>query len=350
MIDLSAVDVLDLMERLDISNARLTSGGDEVCFSCPGPEHSHGDENPSAYMNAETTAFWCHGCHRRGNAVTFVMEVQQVTRPIAEKFLRQTYGVDFKEPVGSMAAETEARFAPVEPLLPPLRPTESWLGNARLDWYDQVEPFMSYMLDRGFSQATLIEWGIGYDYLSDRLTIPVRDVDGALVGLKGRAWDKREPKYLILGDRRTMRYGFSPYEAANVVFGLDRERGHKTVVLCEGELNAIALWQMGVPRPIATGMSYMSERHAQLITREAEEIVVFYDAGRAGHDGVWGRTRADGRSEPGIVSRLEPHMRVRVVDPPDDDPADLLRLGRVEYVLDLIERAPSSLTSAIASV
>lgn len=356
MIDLSHVDVEDLLQRLDVSNARLTSSGTEVNFSCFGPEHSHGDESPSAYINVETTAWFCHGCKRRGNALNLIIEIHNVTRPTAERSLRDWYGIEFNEPVGgSMMAETEARFRPVEPPPELIKPPASWLLGARIDWYsaydhDDPEGYEGYMINRGFRPEALEDWDIGYDYASDRISIPVFDVDGTLVGIKGRDWTgERQPKYLILGDRPgRVSYGFSPYEASQVLFGLHRNRDCKSVVLCEGELNAIALAQLGIPRPIATGMSYFGDRHAQLLCREAEELVVFYDYGEAGRQGVWGRWDAAGKFRPGIVQVAQQHMPVRVVQALQDDPADLLEQGRGDVALELVEHAPSAL--ALSSV
>lgn len=344
--DLSSVDVEDLIERLGLRGASLASGGREVKFRCFGAEHSHGDERPSAYINVETTAWMCHGCHLKGSAVHLVMGVQQVSQATAERFLRDTYGIEFDQPLhGSMVAETEARFREIE-ASPPLTPApESWLNGARLDWHrGPYEPFQEYILQRGFSAETLDEYDIGYDYFSDRVTIPVRDVEGNLVGIKARDWTgERQPKYMILGDsaNRTT-YGFQPYESSEHLFGLHRRRDHRVAVLLEGELNAIALTQMGVERPIATGMSYFSERHAQLLVREVDEVIAFYDHGPAGHNGVWGQVSASGNFQPGVVQALEPYLRVRVVEPLPEDPAELLVQGRQQECLQLIEQAQST--------
>lgn len=352
MIDLSGIDVEDLLIRLDMKNLKLSSSGMELNFSCFGGEHSHGDESPSAYINVETTAWFCHGCKRRGNAVTIVMEVQQVSRVLAERFLRETYGIQFNEPIGgSMVAETEAHFREPDPVPDPPKPSMTWVRNTHIHW-DEIspEPFQQYMFDRGFRPHVLADWQIGYDYISDRLTIPVFDIEGEVVGVKARAWrEGHQPKYLVLGDRPDFapRYGFTPYEAANYVFGLHRNRDHKTVVLCEGELNAVALSQLGVPRPIANGMSYFTDRHAQLVIREADEVVVYYDHGEAGHQGTWGRRDARGQMMPGVVGQLEAHARIRVVQPTPDDPAELMRTGRGDLALSLIAQAPSALALTI---
>lgn len=349
--DFSSVDVADLLKRLELGDveqgdrARLTSGGSEIKFDCFGPEHTDGG---SAYINVETTAWFCHGCKRRGNAISLVMEVQQVARPQAERFLSEHYGITFAEPIGgSMVAETEARFREAEHEPDPLRPPASWLTAVRVDWSDIREPWARYMIGRGFERKTLESWDIGYDYDTDRLTIPVFDLDGDLFGIKGRAWrEGHEPKYLVLGDRGgSTRFGFEPYDPSLVVFGLHRNRECRTAVLFEGELNAKAASQLGVERPCAVGMSYFTQRHAELLAREVDEVVLYFDHGDAGEQGMWGRAASDGSYYPGAVRLLEPYVRVRTVASPPEDPSRLVELGRGQEVLDLIANAQSSLTT-----
>ena len=203
MIDVGGIDFPDLLDRIGLRNARMTSGGIEINYSCHRPEHSHDDERPSSYINSESGLFMCQGCKMHGTVVDLVADVQQVSRATAERFLRDTYGIEFDEPRGgSMVAETDNRFRPVQVLPEPTRPPESWLSNTRLDWHQPDTSYMDYMLARGLAQDTLTEFGIGYDYRSDRLTIPVRDADGVLFGVKGRAYESwKQPKYLVLGDR-----------------------------------------------------------------------------------------------------------------------------------------------------
>jgi DNA primase len=356
MIDLSSVDVVDMLERLELRNVRLTSGGREANFSCFKPDHAHADERPSAYMNVETTAWWCFGCKSRGNAIGFVAEVQQVSRVDAQRWLRDTYGIEFQEPQGgSMVGEIEARLAP--PVAPPrsTRPTSGHVAMLSTDWRDagRYEHQHHYLLDRGFIPDTLEEFEVGYDYFAERLTFPVYDLDGTLVGIKGRVWrDGHEPKYLVMGDRGDgTRYGYSPYEATEVVYGLNRRRDLDVVVLCEGELNAWACYQAGVEsvaRPCALGMSYLSERHAQLLAREASDVFLLFDPDDAGREGVWGRRSADGRWLPGAAELLERYLTVWVVEGHDADPAELVKQGRGEEVIGLLERAQTSTSIRVA--
>jgi len=137
--------------------------------------------------------------------------------------------------------------------------------------------------------------------------------------------------------------GFDPYDGTEVVYGLHRNPEWPVVVLGEGELNAWALSQVGVVRPAALGMSYMSSRAAQLLARASNEVVLFMDPDDAGRECVWGHKASDGTWLPGAVAQLEDHVRVRVVQGHDADPAELLRQGRGSEIVELIESARSSL-------
>lgn len=341
-----------MLDQLGLEHVRLTSGGTEANFSCFGSGHAHGDERPSAYMNVDTTAWWCFGCHMKGNAISFVAANKQISNSDAQRWLRDQYGIEFAEPRGgSMMAELDMILAPKKTEIERTRPSPSWLSIARVDWDHElrgreVSRWAAYIGGRGFDAATLEEWGAGYDYQSDRITFPVYDLDDELVGIKARAWrPDHQPKYWIIGDTdpNNLRLGFHPYEASEVVYGLHRQRDVRTVVLCEGEWNAWACAQAGIERPCALGMSYMSARHAQLLAREAEEVVLFGDPDESGDSMARGRVNAAGEREPGAIHLLEPYVSVRVIQGHDDDPAELLRRGRGSEIIELVRAARMSL-------
>lgn len=347
------IDIFDVLASLGMQNIKPASGGTECNFSCPFPGHAHGDERPSAYMNVETTAWFCQGCKERGKTVvSFVARTMDVPYATAENWLRDAYGVEFKEPEGgSMVAEMEARFAPPAELPKLRRPSGSWLEQFSSNLLSEYgRDAFRYFAGRGFELQSAIEWGIGYDMISDRLTIPVHDLDGELVGIKARALrDDQQPRYWVMGDVRSHAYGFDPYEASEHVFGLHRNRDVDLVVLCEGELNAIALSQVGIERPIALGMSYMTDRHAQLIASEARTVVVFFDSDKAGIEGLEGHVSSSGARLPGIVEKLLPHMIVRTVEEHEGDPAKLLEEDQVARIHELIANACSVIATATTS-
>lgn len=358
-LDLEAIDVEHLLGVLDLDN--VTDEGGEFRFSCPYPEHNDGDQKPSAYMNEETTAYFCHGCKAKGTAPNLVSYVLQISILEAIRLLKEAYMPGYIDPDVRRTVDEVRRImapkpeSPCNVILP-----ESTLDSFAVDWeaafiaYDSGGGFegTDYMFSRGFSYETLQEWQIGYDQLSGRVVLPVRDEKNRLVGFNARAWDGREPKYLILGDRpgRTPRYGFDCHERSKVVFGLgralsehaDSEGQFRRVVLTEGELNAIACWQAGLSA-VAINGSHFSEVHQKLLIREVDEVVLFFDTDTAGLNAAWGWEDSKGLHHPGVVERLSPFIHVKIVPDHEADPADMTD----DQIHELVGRAVGSVTAAI---
>lgn len=312
--DLSSVDVRDFLSALDIRN--IIDSGDEIQFSCPFPGHSFGDEHPSAYMNTETTAFFCHGCKSKGNAIHFLAKLEGISPLLAARHIRERYGSEFLD-TQSFSLELDTV------LVSNLAPSEDQDSHTYREIQYSLERLpklsLEYLHGRGFCGAAISEWGLGYDPISDRIAIPVRDEEGTLIGFKGRAYrPEHKPRYLVLGDRpkRQKRYGFPTYEISEVVFGLDKfiqeapTYDHHLIIV-EGELDVIALWQSGIKNSASCGSNF-SSTHRELITAWANSVTLFLDDDPAGN-----------RASEKITKALSPYMPVRIVGPHEGDAASL---------------------------
>jgi len=210
--------------------------------------------------------------------------------------------------------EPEVR-QPILPMHSKLRFVVDWEAADEARRQDKGHPATNYILDRGFTPKTLRSWHFGYDDISDRIVLPVHDEYGFLVGYKGRAWSaQRKPKYLVLGDRpnRQVRYGWPCYHTSRIVFGYRRTRGHKQLIVCEGELNAVALSQHGFPCAVAVNGSTISDTQISLIRARAERAILFFDSDSAGDDGA--QT---------LAAALKPFMPVFLVSEHEGDPASM---------------------------
>lgn len=309
--------------------------------------------NNGSVTPERTTRWKCFGCGRDGNAVDFYAEFYNVTKQQARSDLRQIYAPGFIAPrFGSIGKEFEARYKQIKQgtvtTVPTLDPEVAKRFDVDWGYYAEEHrdsPDVAYMLDRGFTPATLDDWGIGFDKSSERITIPVCDEKGNLVGFRGRAWKPNaRPKYLVLGDKwERKRYGFPTYDKNLVVFGLHRWADSETqsLVLVEGEIDAISLDVMGIPAISLCGSS-MSEAQAKLIRQYCDEIVLFFDTDKAGKNAVYGIDKQDGEHRPGIVEMLEPFIRVKVVGRHRFDANDYLVRGEVDRCRDLVAGATSS--------
>jgi DNA primase len=322
-LDLSYIDVPDYLECLDIRNVERATEK-EVKFSCPLPAHASGDESPSAYMNIHTTAFFCHSCHARGNAVTFAAQVLGVSPVQVTRMLKQRYSAagihpdarNMEEEIRKLIA---ARQNPIK--RENIRLDESVLDQFYVDWHylafksDDVPDWLMYLAGRGFTAAELVRWEFGYHPERDRITLPIRDEEGYLVGIKARAYrDEQKPKYLNLKDPQN---GIEAFLKNEIVFGLDRvissDDDFDTLILVEGEYNAIAMQEWhGYPNTVAINGSYFGERQIKLIKRHCDKAILFFDSDRAGFDA----TAAVGEA-------LRPFINVSVCPEHPGDPMNM---------------------------
>lgn len=366
------VDVADLLRATGARNTTLS--GEEWTFSCHGGAHAHGDASPSAGMNARTSRWRCRSaaCGLKGNAVDYMISLKGFTRSEATRVLAERYGgPENSVEQGQLLAELDRirAMADVHEETRIVLTENEYLDRFALHWPlgagpdDLPEP-MAYMLRRGFESVTMNQWGIGYDELSDRITIPIYDADGILVGIKGRAWSERQGmKYISIGDviHRAPRYGFNTYHKSQHVFGLDvalsscvdktvlssngdrvgvaRGNGAKSAVLVEGELNVIALRQMGIVGVAAAGSEF-SERQCSLIASSFDEVTIYFDGDEAGDKGA-----------ERVMQMLSPYMPLKVVFGAFYDAADALDPSKdfsPEGVRGYLEGAQSWLSSRLS--
>lgn len=284
---LERVDVRDFLNALGVEVD--SQSGDNVLFCCP----FHNDRHPSARMNIKTTAWLCSvGCGK-GNAIHFLSMLRQMTHEDARDHIYGRYGIGPAAPIDDLESEVLRNLARrVEIEDARVLPDKSWIDYLAIDWEveqehlrtgQDVHPAYEYMLHRGFGHHTLKRWQIGYDPLSRRVTIPVHDVEGQLVGFKGRAIDDVYPRYLIIGDTTDdlSRYGFHTYRKSEHVFGLDRCVANRhwsgVCVVVEGELNAIAMTERHQRFAVAVAGSEFSDRQRELIAHHCRKVVIYFD-------------------------------------------------------------------------
>jgi len=145
-----------------------------------------------------------------------------------------------------------------------------------LSYYYQ-KPIIQWIQHESIFADTQVEFEIGFDLRSERITIPIRDEIGNLVGVKGRLYlrepSDRLPKYLYL----------EQCAKSKILYGL-----HKTyefikqdgfVVVCESEKGVLQLWSHGYKNAVSVGGHKFSKFQVEKITRLNVDVVVAFDKG-----------------------------------------------------------------------
>ena len=317
-LDLSKIDVEDFLGKLGVQNIKVK--GDEVFYSCPFEGHATGDSNPSASMQQGSTMFKCFACGSRGTAINFLADFEKISPIEAKKWLRREFFGGYNVPDGPFVEHIRGIIQTVdEPIsrqrVPPdrefIRSTEvDWHGCAAADPADpQLYGWEKYLLNRGFDPDHLESWNIGYDVMSHRVTIPIW-YEGQIVGFKARAWEPNvRPRYKVLGGPP---YPFDTYDTSSFIYGLEyasRPSRPAQHILCEGELNALAMWQMGFHGACGISGKHLSEKQARLIVKHFSRITILMDEEK------------DALAAAEIIGNRIP---VRIVRERGFDPADML--------------------------
>lgn len=146
------------------------------------------------------------------------------------------------------------------------------------------------LMEDGFEKRILKDFDIGYDKGAKRITFPLRDHHGRLVGISGRTIKKDEfPRYKIYKKEFWPVMPGYEFKKGRILYGLDRfytaamNTGIKgPVVVCEGFKAAMWCVQCGFNNTVAIIGSYMTKEQKILLSRVCNDAVLFLDNDQAG--------------------------------------------------------------------
>jgi len=259
------------------------SGSDDVMAICPFHMKADGSEegSPSFALSLSKGLFFCHSCHAKGNLLSFFRDLG-VPRDKIETHYR--FLID---------AAAKNMPPPPDPLhcgvweLPPIE--EGILG---LFDYCPTD-----LLNEGYTNNTLYHFEVGYDRWHRRITYPLRDIKGSLVGISGRATLKdQNPRYKVY----TREYGLwklpprGKPDKRSLLWNAHRvypevylsNPGQSKVVVVEGFKAAMWLWQCGISNVVALLGSYLSWEQRWMLERLGSTVYLFLDNDYAGRSGT----------------------------------------------------------------
>ena len=126
----------------------------------------------------------------------------------------------------------------------------------------------------GISYATQKLFEVGYDDETNRITIPIRDEIGTLVGVKGRLFSNevgQQKKYMYIEPtpRNQILYGL------NITYSYIKEK--RKCYVGESEKSCMQLWTMGIYNSIAIGGKKISNNQIDKLTRLCVDIIFLFD-------------------------------------------------------------------------
>ena len=284
----------------------LKRSGANMFGLCP----FHGEKTASFSVAPDKGIYYCFGCHKGGNAVNFMMEIEGLSYPDAVRNLAKRVGMEVPDD-----EQYQSKYRQQERLWA-LHKEAARFFHAKLNAPEGAAA-LQYALGRGMPKSTIINFGIGYapdtwssltDYLRkkgytdqelrdsglvtvskkngnlfdrfrDRLMFPIIDVRGNVIGFGGRIMKKDDNAAKYLNSPETL-----IFNKRKNLFGLNvaKKTKHPYMILVEGYMDAIALHQYGFDCAVASLGTSLTEEHAVLLSRYTENVVLIYDGDEAG--------------------------------------------------------------------
>ncbi len=296
----SRIDIVDLVsETVD-----LTRKGNRYWGKCP----FHQENTASFCVTPEKNMFYCFGCNTGGDIFTFVMkrdnlDFRGALDTLASKAGIQRASSTFSKGLGRRKRITSINTAVAEfyqqSLMQKKGQAKNYLTNRNIneaminafkigyadESWDSLE---RYMLKQGYLAKDLREAGLirysekankNYDLFRNRIMFPIFSYNGEIIGFGGRVLDDQMPKYInspetdIFSKGRNL-YGL--YQSQDFIRKLNQ------IILVEGYIDCIKLHQYGICNVAATLGTAFTKEQAELIKRNAEEVIILYDADEAG--------------------------------------------------------------------
>ena len=332
--------VSDIKSRLNVVDfvgeyVRLTKAGSNFKGLCP----FHNEKSPSLFVSEERQSWHCFGCQKGGDVFSFLMEIEGIEFREALRVLADRAGVEL--PSYNPEREKQVKSA-YEVLEVATKQYEAWL------WSDAGRVARDYLFDRGLSEESLKAFRLGfapegwdnigshlrslgyreedmhptgllinkthdtrhtthdkafenqdanqvvsrqpsfvsrsYDRFRGRVMFPITDVLGRVVGYSARVLpggDERQGKYINTPETPV-------YHKSHILYGIFQAKQSikrkDAVIVVEGNMDVIAMHQVGFDNTVAVSGTAMTADHIGIIKRYAQNALLFFDADSAGQE------------------------------------------------------------------
>lgn len=341
----------DLLSRLDIvpiidSRVKLKKAGKNYSACCP----FHQEKTPSFTVSPDKQFYYCFGCGATGNALGFVMDYEREGFIDAVESLAKTAGMEVPREQSPQVREQDFRRKKLHNILK----AASEFYQGQLKEHPQKHLAVKYLKERGLTGQIAKNFGVGfaapgrnnllnrlgkneedlsllvdsglviskeeenkvYDRFRHRITFPIHDDRGRVIGFGGRVLGDEKPKYLNSPETEVFHKG-------RELYGLYEARQHRgkleSLLVVEGYMDVIALAQYGVNNAVATLGTACGEEHLKLAFRYVNDVVFCFDGDNAG------RTAAK-RALMNSLSSMEDGRQIKFLFLPEgQDPDSLIR-------------------------
>ncbi|MCL1858643.1 MAG: DNA primase [Oscillospiraceae bacterium] len=303
-------DIEDVVSRY----VTLKPAGANLVACCP----FHSEKTPSFTVSKSKKIFHCFGCDAGGDAITFVMLIENTDYASAVAKLAEWA----KIPVPEDDGEYKDRAIKQKRIFELNREAALYFHNNLTDQNNaESKNALEYIQKRGIKNPTIKHFGLGYasnswssltKYLSDkgfskeeqktaflcsmtkkgeytdifrgRLMFPIIDVNGNVIAFGGRIIINNgdERKYLNSSDTPAFKKSRNLYALNFAKNTVGTNKKHDYFIMCEGYMDVIAMHQAGFTNAVASLGTAVTGEQARLMSKYAKRVILAYDTDEAG--------------------------------------------------------------------
>ncbi|HFD6381813.1 TPA: DNA primase [Staphylococcus aureus] len=302
-------DILDLVSEY----VKLEKRGRNYIGLCP----FHDEKTPSFTVSEDKQICHCFGCKKGGNVFQFTQEIKDISFVEAVKELgdRVNVAVDIE----ATQSNSNVQIASDDLQMIEMHELIQEFYYYALTKTVEGEQALTYLQERGFTDALIKERGIGfapdsshfchdflqkkgydielayeagllsrneenfsyYDRFRNRIMFPLKNVQGRIVGYSGRTYTGQEPKYLNSPETPI-------FQKRKLLYNLDKARKSirklDEIVLLEGFMDVIKSDTAGLKNVVATMGTQLSDEHITFIRKLTSNITLMFDGDFAGSE------------------------------------------------------------------
>jgi len=300
----TAANIVDIVSEV----VSLRKRGRNFLGLCP----FHNEKTPSFTVSEDKQIFHCFGCHSGGNVFKFLMEYEKISFIEAVQGIARRVGIEieYDEQQGKEKQSEQEILYDVNSV------AAKYFSDLLLN-KPEGETGRKYFQDRKIKIQTIRTFGLGYaqprrdafiefakdrvdieralqlgligknsdgrlyDKYSGRIIFPIFSPNGRVVGFGGRILEKNDNAAKYLNSPESV-----IYYKGKTLYGLshskDEIRRLNKVIMVEGYMDLISLFQAGVKNVVAVSGTALTEDQVILLSRYTKNIVLLFDADNAG--------------------------------------------------------------------
>ena len=272
----------------------------------------HKEKSPSFAVSPDKQIFHCFGCGAGGNVIHFVSKIEGLDFKDTLELLANRIGMELpsldnyeddktaklKKRVYEIN-EIAARFYHENLYKPTSKIAQDYIKKRKLDnrtlkafligYSGNFNELYLLLKQKGFTVEEMLasslikrtQEGGFIDSFRKRLMFPIQDVRDRVIAFGGRVLDDSKPKYINSPENIV-------YSKGRNLFGLNVAKKHDTkkIIIVEGYMDAISLYQRGITNVVASLGTAMTEAQGRLLRRHSEQVILGYDADGAGQAAI----------------------------------------------------------------